>query len=55
MSSTEAQYVAMGDGLKVTIFLRRLWSFIFPAVRLGRDDGVRGQHGGHSPGQQPFT
>ena len=35
VSSTEAEYVAMADGLKEAIFLRYLWSFIFP----GRDVG----------------
>jgi len=30
LSSTEAEYVAMGDGVKEAISLRDLWSFIFP-------------------------
>ena len=35
LSSTEAEYVAMADGLKEAIFLRYLWSFIF----MDRDGG----------------
>ena len=35
LSSTEAEYVAMAAGIKETIFLRYIWSFIFP----GRDVG----------------
>ena len=30
LSSTEAEYVAMADGLKKAIFLWYLWSVIFP-------------------------
>lgn len=35
LSSCEAEYVAMADGLKEAIFLRYLWSFIFPGRRVG--------------------
>ena len=35
LSSREAEYVAMADGMKEAIFLRYLWSFIF----LDRDVG----------------
>ena len=30
LSSTEAEYVAMAEGFKEAIFLRYIWSFIFP-------------------------
>ena len=32
LSSTEAEYVAMAEGLKEAIFLRYIWNFIFPDV-----------------------
>lgn len=35
LSSTEAEYVAMADGLKEAIFLRYIWSFIFPRRDVG--------------------
>ena len=35
LSSAEAEYVAMADGLKETISLRHLWSFIFPDGDVG--------------------
>lgn len=35
LSSCEAEYVAMVDGLKEAIFLRYLWAFIFPLERIG--------------------
>ena len=30
LSSTEAEYVALSDGMKEAIFFRYVWSFIFP-------------------------
>lgn len=35
LSSAEAEYVAMADGLKEAIFVRGLWSFAFPKRSLG--------------------
>ncbi|CAB1108324.1 unnamed protein product [Ectocarpus sp. CCAP 1310/34] len=35
LSSTEAEYVALADGLKEGIFLRIVWSFIFPDNHVG--------------------
>ena len=35
LSSMEAEYVAMADGMKEAIFLRYLWSFIFPNQDVG--------------------
>lgn len=35
LSSSEAEYVAMAEGLKEAIFLRYVWAFVFP----GRDVG----------------
>ena len=32
LSSMEAEYVAMADGMKEAIFLRYLWSFIFNSI-----------------------
>ena len=35
LSSTEAEYVAMAEGFKEAIFLRYIWSFIFPDRDVG--------------------
>ena len=35
LSSMKAEYVAMADGMKEAIFLRYLWSFIFPDRDVG--------------------
>ena len=35
LSSTEAEYVALAAGIKETIFLRYIWSFIFPDRDVG--------------------
>ena len=35
LSSAEAEYVAMADGMKEAIFVRGLWRFAFPRRRLG--------------------
>lgn len=35
LSSTEAEYVAMATGFRETIFMRYLWSFIFPDRDVG--------------------
>ena len=35
LSSTEAEYVAIPAGIKETIFLRYMWSFIFPDRDVG--------------------
>ncbi|CAM9496081.1 unnamed protein product [Pylaiella littoralis] len=35
LSSTEAEYVALAEGMKEAIFLRYLWNFIFPDLDVG--------------------
>ena len=35
LSSTEAEYVALAAGIKESIFLRYIWSFIFPDRDIG--------------------
>ena len=35
LSSTEAEYVAMAAGIEETIFLRYIWSFVFPDRDVG--------------------
>ena len=35
LSSTEAEYVAMAEGFKETIFLRYIWSFVLPDRNVG--------------------
>lgn len=35
LSSCEAEYVAMGDGLEEAIYSRYVWSLIFPVDRVG--------------------
>ena len=48
LSSMEAEYVAMADGMKEAIFLRYLWSFIFPDRDVGctliHEDNVSAIH-----------
>ena len=57
LSSTEAEYVAMADGLKETIFLRYLWSFIFPDRDVGctvaKEDNVGALHLVNNPATTP--
>ena len=48
LSSMEAEYVAMADGMKEAIVLRHLWSFIFPDRDVGctliHEDNVSAIH-----------
>ena len=57
LSSCEAEYVAMGEGLKDAIFLRYLWSFIFPDRRVGctvvREDNMGALHLAANPVTTP--
>ena len=57
LSSMEAEYVAMADGMKETIFLRYLWSFIFPNRDVGctliHEDNVSAIHLACNPATTP--
>lgn len=57
LSSTEAEYVAMAEGMKEAIFLRYLWSFIFPSRDVGctviREDNVGAIHLASNPATTP--
>ena len=57
LSSMEAEYVAMADGMKEAIFLRYLWSFIFPdrdaACTLIHEDNVSDIHLACNPATTP--
>lgn len=57
LSSTEAEYVALADGLKEAIFLRYLWSFIFPDRNVGctlvHEDNVGAIHLASNPATTP--
>ncbi|CAB1097067.1 unnamed protein product [Ectocarpus sp. CCAP 1310/34] len=59
ISSTEAEYVAMGDGFKEAIFLRYLWSFIFPDERIGctrvNEDKMGALHLANNPVTTPYS
>ena len=56
LSSTEAKYAGMANGLEA-IFLRYLWSFIFPDRDLGRavvkEDSVGALHLANNPATTP--
>ena len=53
LSSTEAEYVAMAEGLKEAIFLRYIWNFIFPDGDVGcttvHGDNVGALHLANNP------
>ena len=53
LCSTEAEDVAMADGLEEAIFLRYLWSFIFPDRDVGctevKEDNVGALHLANNP------
>lgn len=57
LSSTEAEYVAMAEGMKEAIFLRYLWTFIFPNVDVGctsvKEDNVGAIHLANNPATTP--
>lgn len=57
LSSTEAEYVAMADGLKEAIFLRMVWSFIFPDDHVGsttvKEDNQGAIHLANNPATTP--
>ena len=53
LSSTKAEYVALDAGIKETIFLRYIWSFIFPDRDVGctivKEDNARAIHLAKNP------
>ena len=57
LSSTEAEYVALAAGIKETIFLRCIWSFVFPDRDVGctlvKEDNVGAIHLGKNPATTP--
>ncbi|CAB1110059.1 unnamed protein product [Ectocarpus sp. CCAP 1310/34] len=57
LSSTEAEYAAMADGMKEAIFLRYLWSFIFPdgdvVCTVVKEDNVGALHLANNPATTP--
>ena len=57
LSSTEAEYVALAAGIKETIFLRHIWSFIFPDRDVGctlvKEDNVGAIHLARNPATTP--
>ncbi|CAM9450595.1 unnamed protein product [Pylaiella littoralis] len=58
LSSTEAEYVALAEGFKEAIFLRYIWSFIFPDRDVGcttiHEDNVVGAiHLANNPATTP--
>ena len=57
LSSMEAEYVAIADRMKETIFLRYLWSFIFPDRDVGctliHEDNVSATHLACNPATTP--
>ena len=57
LSSTEAEYVALAGGIKETIFLRYIWSFIFPDRDVGctlvKEDNVGAIHLAENPATTP--
>ena len=57
LSSMEAEYVAMADGMKEAIFLRYLWNFIFPDRDVGctliHEDNVSAIHLACNPATTP--
>ena len=57
LSSTEAEYVALAAGIKETIFLWYIWSFIFPDRDVGctlvKEDNVGAVHLAKNPATTP--
>ena len=57
LSSTEAEYVAMAEGLKEAIFLRYIWNLIFPDGDVGcttvHEDNVGALHLANNPATTP--
>ena len=57
LSSTEAEFVAMAEGLKEAIFLRYIWNFIFPDGDVGcttvHEDHVGALHLANNPATTP--
>ena len=57
LSSTEAEYFALAAGIKETIFLRYIWSFIFPDRDVGctlvKEDNVGAIHLAKNPATTP--
>ena len=57
LSSTEAENVAMAEGLKEAIFLRYIWIFIFPDGDVGcttvHEDNVGALHLANNPATKP--
>ena len=57
LSSTEAEHVALAAGIKETIFLRYIWSFIFPDRDVGctlvKEDNVGAIHLAKNPATTP--
>ena len=57
MSSTEAEYVALAEGFKEAIFLRYIWSLIFPDRDVGcttvNEDNVGAIHLANNPATTP--
>ena len=57
LSSTEAEYVALAAGIKETIFLRYIWSFIFPDRDVGctlvKEDNVGAIYLAKNPATTP--
>ena len=57
LSSTEAEYFAMAEGLKEAIFLRYIWNFIFSDGDVGcttvHEDNVGALHLANNPATTP--
>ena len=57
LSSTEAEYVAIAEGFKKAIFLRYIWSFMFPDRDVGCttifEDNVGALHLANNPATTP--
>ena len=57
LSYTEAEYVALAAGIKEKMFLRHIWSFIFPDRDVGstlvKEDNVGAIHLAKNPATTP--
>ena len=57
LSSSEAEYVAMSEGLKDAIYMRFIWSFLFPDRDVGctvvYEDNMGAQHLANNPATTP--
>ena len=57
LSTTEAEYVAMATGIRETIFMRYVWSFIFPDRDVGcttvKEDNIGAIHLAKNPVTTP--